>query len=161
MARHRVRLDHADDGTVAGKLYGPDRHSRNHPHHDAGTPPPDDMAPRRSTHIERVSPGEDPTDAINRLYSYGRHYPHSKPHDAPREPTLHSRPASPSHEDCYADYEPIKNSPVSPAPDESQPQFRDSKASTLNDAYGWVRGFGSESPYPKFDAGPSGHRYRK
>jgi hypothetical protein len=138
---------------------------RIHPdHHDHHGPPVhqdgDGERPLRS-HIERVLPGQDPTDAINRLYSYGRTYPRGEPPDAPREPTLHSRPASPSLEDCYADYSPLKNSPVSPAPDESQPQFRDEKASTLNDAYGWVRGFGKESPYPKFDAGPSGHRYSR
>jgi hypothetical protein len=138
---------------------------RIHPdHHDRHGPPVhqdgDGERPLRS-HIEKVRPGEDPTAAIESLYRYGRHYPRHQPHDAPREPTVHSRPGSPSHVDCYADYEPIKNSPVSPAPDESQPQFRDEKASTLNDAYGWPRGMGRESPHPKFDSGPSGHRYGK
>jgi hypothetical protein len=140
MAR-RIHPDHHD-------------HHRNVPVHQDG----DGERPLRS-HIERVQSGQDPTDAINRLYSFGRHHPYAKPHDAPRESTRHSRPTSPSHDDCYADYNPIKNSPVSPAPDESQPQFRDSKASTLNDSYGWVRGYGREAPYPKFDSGPSGHRY--
>ena len=133
----------------------PDHHGRHGPpvHQDG-----DGERPLRS-HIERVLPGQDPQPAINRLYSEGRHHPYAKPHDRPREVTLHSRPASPSHEDCFADYEPIKNSPVSPAPDESQPQFRDSKTSTHTDSYGWVRGMGDESPYPRFDSGPSGFRY--
>ena len=29
-----------------------------------------------------------------------------------------------------------------------------------NDASGWVRGMGSESPYPHFDSGPSGNRHK-
>ena len=142
MARRRIHPDH--------------QHHHDVPVHQDG----DGERPLRS-HIEKVQSGQDPTDAINRLYSFGRHHPHQKPHDAPREPTLHSRPASQSHEDCYADYSPIKNSPVSPAPDESLPQFRDEKASTYNDAYGWPRGMGSESPHPHFDHGPSGHRYSR
>ena len=103
MARHRVRLDHADDAGPAGKLYRPDRHAPDYgnPHHHHGPPPRNDgdIKPLRTEQgmpIERVMPGQDPTDAINRLYSYGRHYPHHEPHDAPRESTRHSRPASPS-----------------------------------------------------------------
>jgi hypothetical protein len=138
----------------------PDHHGRHGPpvHQDGDG---DDNHPRHRSHIERVLPGQDPTDAINRLYSYGRHHPRGKPHDAPRESTLHSRPSSPTHDDCYADYGPIKNSPVSNPLDESGPQFRDSKLSTHNDSYGWPRGMGSESPHPKFDSGPSGYRYDK
>jgi hypothetical protein len=134
-------------------------HPDHHHHHDVPVHQDGDGERKLRSHIERVLPGQDPQPAINRLYSEGRHHPYAKPHDAPRKPTEHSRPASPSHEDCFADYEPIKNSPVSPAPDESQPMFRDEKASTLNDSYGWVRGMGRESPYVKFDSGPSGFRY--
>jgi hypothetical protein len=133
-------------------------------HHDVPVRQDGDIKPLRTEQgmpIERLKPGGDPTSQIEKLYRYGRSYPDKPPHDRPRESTRHSRPASPSLEDCYADYSPIKNSPVSPAPDESQPQFRDEKASTHNDSYGWPRGYGPEAPHPKFDAGPSGHRYSR
>jgi hypothetical protein len=51
------------------------------------------MAPRnaradetpRLSHIEKLKPGDDPTDAINRLYSIGRRTYGQPMPDAPRE----------------------------------------------------------------------------
>ena len=43
--------------------------------------------------------------------------------------------------------------PVSPAPSEQAPQFKDEQCSDHVDADGWVRGKGKESPYPTFDHG--------
>jgi hypothetical protein len=136
---------------------------RIHPHHYGRHGPAphqdgDGERPLRS-HIGRVLPGQDPTDAINRIYSYGRHRPHHEPHDRAREQTSHYQSRQPTMDEYRADYGRIKTSPVSPAPDESQPQFKDSKIATHNDASGWVRGQGGESPYPTFDSGPSGFRY--
>jgi hypothetical protein len=43
--------------------------------------------------------------------------------------------------------------PVSPAPTEQPPQFKDEQSSDHVDSDGWVRGKGKESPYPTFDHG--------
>jgi hypothetical protein len=106
--------------------------------------------------------GDNVHRAVGDLYSYGRHYPHKPPHDY-EVPERTPRPGAPQpgFDEYRATYRQAKNSPVTPAPDESQPQFACEKASDLNDASGWVRGKGSEAPHPKFDSGPSGHRYRK
>jgi hypothetical protein len=135
----------ADDAKPAGKLYPQDRHAPRygHPHHDKGSAPRHDGdgdPPRRSTHIERLAPGDDPTDAINRLYSEGCHHPHKAPHDAPRERTRSTEPPQPGWDEYAATYRPAQNSPVSPAPDESAPQFKDDKVAGHDDASGWVRG---------------------
>jgi hypothetical protein len=109
----------------------------------------------------KLKPGSDPTDAINRLYAYGRTtYGQPNP-DQPRETTPKFKAPTPSRNDEHASYGLGRNSPVTPAPDESQPQFRDDKVGTHDDASGWVRGMGGQSPHPKFDSGPSGSRYRK
>jgi hypothetical protein len=104
----------------------------------------------------KLKPGTDPTDAINQLYGYGRTYPHGKPHDAPRETTPKYKAPTP-RDDGSGSYGSRKVSPVSPAPDESQCQFRDDKVATHDDASGWVRGYGK--PHPAFDSGGSGSRY--
>ena len=172
MARHRVRLDHADDATVAGKLYGPDRHAPDYgnPHHHHGPPPRNDgdIKPLRTEQgmpVERLKPGDDPTAAIEKLYRYGRHYPDKAPHDAAKERTHPPRDTFQPEDvpaernkghigvDVYDQRHPAYQKPQ--APESRQAPEYD------NDATGWVRGMGSESPYPKFDHGPSGHRYRK
>jgi hypothetical protein len=107
-----------------------------------------------------LKPGSDPTDAINRLYAAGRKTYGQPMPDAPRKTTPKYKVPSPSRDE-RASYAPGKNSPVTPAPTEWAPQFRDDKCSDYNDASGWVRGMGRQSPHPKFDAGPSGTRYRK
>src|SRR5438552_12268747 len=99
-----------------------------------------------------LKPGSDPTAAINRLYSEGRKIYGQQQPDVPRKTTPEYKAPSPSRDE-RASYAPEKNSPVTPAPDESAPQFRDDKCSDYNDASGWVRGMGSQSPHPYFDAG--------
>jgi hypothetical protein len=138
----------ADTGGPAGKLYPGDKFSRSHPHHGHMSPPRDDGAgikPLRNTEggpVERLKPGDDPRVAIGRLYREGRTYPHGKPHDYQARETVPKFRGT--------------------APDESQPQIANDQPVHLNDTReGWVRGMGSEAPYPKFDSGPSGNRYRK
>jgi hypothetical protein len=106
-----------------------------------------------------LKPGSDPTDAINRLYSAGRRTYGQRHPDAPRETTPEFKAPTP-RDDGSGSYALGKNSPVSPAPDESAPQFRDDKVVSHNDASGWVRGMGGQVPHPKFDSGPSGNRYK-
>jgi hypothetical protein len=96
--------------------------------------------------IERLKPGDDPTEAINRLYSYGRRTYGQPMPDAPRETTPKYKAPTPSRDE-RADYALGKNSPVTPAPAESDPQFRDDKTASHDDASGWVRGMGNQSPH--------------
>jgi hypothetical protein len=136
----------ADDAKASGKLYPSDKFSRSHPHHSHSPPPRDDgsrgLKSDQGTPIERLTPGADPRAAIGRLYTEGRTYPHGKPHEYVARETV------PKFKGI--------------APDESQPQFKEERAVHLNDTReAWQRGMGSESPYPRFDSGPSGHRYRK
>jgi hypothetical protein len=111
--------------------------------------------------IETLKPGDDPTAAVNKLYSYGRTTYGQKHPDTPRETTPKYKAQTPRDAGAPASYGVGKNSPVSPAPDEQSPQFRDDKHGKAydNDASGWVRGMGGQAPHPKFDSGPSGHRY--
>jgi hypothetical protein len=104
--------------------------------------------------------GSDPTAAINKLYSEGRRTYGQPMPDQPRKRTPEFKATTP-RDDGSGSYALGKNSPVSPAPSESECQFRDDKVATHNDASGWVRGMGGQSPHPKFDSGPSGSRYRK
>jgi hypothetical protein len=91
--------------------------------------------------IEDTRPGDNAWRSVGKLYEYGRVYPHGKPHDY-RTPQ-----ATP------------KSKPI--APDESQCQFNDDKTSNHVDVReAWTRGMGGQSPYPKFDSGKSGNRYR-
>jgi hypothetical protein len=110
-----------------------------------------------------LKPGSDPTDAINRLYADGRKtYGQPNP-DAPRVTTPKFTAPTP-RDDGSGSYALGKNSPVSPAPSESECQFRDDKVATHNDASGWVRGMGGQSPHPAFDrrvSGAADHKYRK
>jgi hypothetical protein len=140
----------ADSGTAIGKIYPQDKHSRGYPGHAQKAPaePWDGnsvIKPLRNTEggpIERLKPGDDPRAAIGRLYSEGRTYPHGKPHE------YRAREVTPKFKGI--------------APDQSQPEFKEERAVHLNNTReAWQRGMGSESPYPRFDSGPSGHRYDK
>jgi hypothetical protein len=115
------------------------------------------MARRNPTTLH---PGDDVHKAVGDLYSHKRIYPHGRPHDyaAPERTPRHQAP-QPDWSSERATYAIGKNSQVSPAPDESAPQFADDKTADHNDASGWVRGMGGQSPHPKFDSGPSGSRY--
>jgi hypothetical protein len=126
-----ARNERGSDATAARKL------ARSEPMSGRNTR--SDETPRLS-HIGRLKPGDDPTAAINRLYSEGRRtYGQPNP-DQPRERTPKFKGI---------------------APDESQLQF-DDKASNLNDTReAWCRGMGGQSPHPKFDSGPSGNRYSR
>jgi hypothetical protein len=86
-----------------------------------------------------------------------------RPHDYRKpERTPEYKAPTPSRDAYSASFDLGKNSPVTPAPDECYPQFRDDKASTCNDTKeGWCRGMGSQSPHPHFDSGPSGNRYSR
>ena len=107
-----------------------------------------------------IKPGDNVYEAIDSLYRFGRSYPHKPPHDyEPPERAPHPRPPQPSPDEYRATFRPATNSEVSPAPDESQCQFVSEKVATHNDASGWVRGQGGQSPHPKFDSGGSGFRY--
>jgi hypothetical protein len=120
--------------------------------------------------IGDLKPGDDVHKAVGDLYSYGRSYPYKPPHDY-RQPerTPDRRPPQPQPDEYAATFRPARNSNVSPAPDESQCQFASEKVATHNDAGGWVRGQGNQSPYPHFDnndgvvsgARYSGARHRK
>jgi hypothetical protein len=122
--------------------------------------------------IEDLKPGDDVHKAVAGLYEYKRAYPNGRPHDysyQARERTPHSQPPQPHPDEYAATFRPARNSNVSPAPDESQCQFVSEKVASHNDAGGWVRGQGNQSPYPNFDnndgvvsgARYSGTRYRK
>jgi hypothetical protein len=150
-----ARYERGNDATAARKL------TRSEPL--SGRNARADETPRRSSSIERLKPGDDPRPAIGRLYREGRTYPDKPPHDyEARERTPEYKVPQPGRNDEYASYKFGRNSPVTPAPDESQPQFQTDKAAHLNDTReGWQRGMGSQSPHPHFDSGPSGSRYRK
>jgi hypothetical protein len=110
--------------------------------------------------IETLREGDDAYRAVRNLYRYGRTYPDKPPHDAPRETTPKYRAGTCSPNDEPASYrQAIRKEAVTPALSEQPPQFPDDKhgAAYDNDASGWVRGMGGQSPHPKFDSGPS-HR---
>jgi hypothetical protein len=114
--------------------------------------------------IEKVGPGDNVYRAVGKLYEYGRSYPNGRPHDYKTPEKTPAFRAPTPRDDGSGSYALGKNSPVSPAPDESQPQFRDDKVATHNDASGWVRGVGGQSPHPHFDrrvSGVANHKYRK
>ena len=113
------------------------------------------------TPIEDVKAGDDPVKAIKRLYEFGRQYLHGKPHDyEPRGKMPKFKAPQPGWDTERATYsEPTRSSPVTPAPDESGPQFQNDKVATHNDASGsWVRG---HSLRLGFDHGASGSRYSR
>lgn len=97
-----------------------------------------------------LRPGEDPTDALSRIYGMGRSYPDGRPHDGPRAKSQPPQDGSPAGWEL--------------APEENSPavQHRESGHAPGydNDATGWVRGFGSKM-HPHFDSGGSGFRYGK
>jgi hypothetical protein len=68
-----ARYQPGSDATAARKL------ARSEPFSGRNTR--SDETPRRSS-IERLKPGDDPTNAINRIYSEGRRYPHHYYRDA-------------------------------------------------------------------------------
>lgn len=109
--------------------------------------------------IEDLKPGADVHRAIGSLYEYGRSYPTGKrPHDYPSAKGIpHPKPATPSRNDYAGGYHSVRNSPVSPAPDESANQFRDAKVASHNDVpvQDWTR----SGDHPFFDRGLSGARY--
>jgi hypothetical protein len=116
--------------------------------------------------IEDIKSGDDQVKAVKQLYEFGRKYPTGKkPHDyAAPERTPHHQSPQPDWSSERATYELGRNSPVTPAPDESQCQFADDKTADHVDASGWVRGMGGQSPHPHFDrrvSGVSDHKYRK
>lgn len=82
-------------------------------------------------------------DSVDGIYRFGRSYPHGRPpHDLPVK---------------------VKARDYGEA-DASQQKVQDPEAmhgpGYDNDAGGWVRGMGKQSPHPAFDAGPSGSRYK-
>jgi hypothetical protein len=136
----------ADDAKAAGKLYPGDRHAAGygHHHHDKG------HAIRNDGDIERGLPSTEGTPivrnppdaaaAINKLYSDGRR--------------VYGQP----NPDARRDERTPKFGGI--APDQSQPQDRESRTSDHVDTKeAWVRGYGSQSPHPAFDSGPSGSRF--
>jgi hypothetical protein len=114
--------------------------------------------PRRL--VTELKEGDDVHKAVRDLYSYRRTYPHNPPHDyrQPEREPQHQAP-QPGFDEYRATYRQAKNSPVTPAPDESQCQFPSEKIASHNDAGGWVRGMGNQSPHPFFDSGLSGARH--
>jgi hypothetical protein len=116
--------------------------------------------PRRSS-IEKLRPGSDPSQAIADLYAVGRKVYGRNPDARRDERTPQYRTPTPSRDAYSASYGVIKDSPVTPAPDEQTPQFRDDKCAGYNDVReAWTRGMANEQ-HPFFDRGGSGDRYRK
>jgi hypothetical protein len=160
-----------DDASPAGKLYPQDRHAAGygHPHHDKGRAVRNDgdikpLRTEQGMRIERLRPGDDPTAAINKLYSEGR-TTYGQPHpDTPRESAPKYKVPTRSPNDEPASYrQAIRSEAMTPVLSEQAPQFPGDKHGVRydNDASGWVRGQGGQSPHPKFDSGPSGHRYER
>jgi hypothetical protein len=116
--------------------------------------------PRRL--VTELKEGDDVHKAVGDLYHYKRIYPHKPPHDyQPQERKPHPEPPAPGWGEYRARYGPARGSDVSPAPSEQACQFPSEKvADHVDVGRQWTRGYG-ESPYPHFDSGPSGHRYRK
>lgn len=98
-----------------------------------------------------LRPGEDPTDALSRIYAMGRSYPHQPPHDAPRAKSQSPQDGSPAGWELA----PKENSPAVQARESGHAPGYDNDAPTS-----WLRGYGKEQ-HPFFDSGPSGNRYRK
>ncbi len=113
--------------------------------------------------IERLRRGSDPTNSLREFYGEHRRYPRGRPHDAPRERTPGYATPVPTDGEHAHFGQATRPEHVTPAFDEQAPQFASDKhgATYDNDADGWVRGMGGESPHPHFDHGPSGYRYRK
>jgi hypothetical protein len=165
MGIRRVRP--GDDSKAIGKIYPQDRHAHGygHPHHDKGHAIRNDGDIERGLRSEQGmkiarNAGPPSPDEVNRMYTDRRRIHGSNP-DARRNVEVPEYIApSPPRSAYSASYDLVKGSPVTPAPSEAAPQFRDDKSADLNDVReAWVRGMGSESPHPKFDSGPSGHRY--
>ena len=98
-----------------------------------------------------LRPGEDPTDALNRIYGMGRSYPDGRPHDAPRaksQPPQDSAPAG-WETDAKGNSPAIQDRNSGPA----DPNFNDARRD-------WLLGYGKQQ-HPFFDSGPSGNRYKK
>jgi hypothetical protein len=101
--------------------------------------------------IEDLKPGDDVHRAIKSLYEYGRSYPHGGNHDYPPAKAVpYPKQPRPARDDEPASYGVGRASPVSPAPDESGPQFRDEKVGDHNDVpvSDWTR----SGTYPHFDS---------
>jgi len=77
---------------------------------------------------------------VNDHYSYGRAYPHGKPHDA--------------------EYPKVKVSDYGKPADESQPQDHESQVASHDDVgRNWTNGYGS--PHPHFDHSPPRSKLRR
>ncbi len=139
-----ARYQPGNDATAARKL------ARSEPLSGRNTR--SDETPRLS-HLDRLgqAPGSDPSKAIAELYARGRKVYGTNP-DARTDARTPERPApQPDWSSEKATYAIGRNSPVSPAPDESQPQFADDKTADHVDVReGWTRGYGS--PHPFFDS---------
>jgi hypothetical protein len=112
--------------------------------------------------IEDFKQGDDVHKALADLYEHKRVYPYGRPHDYPSAKAVpYPRPSRPTRQDEFASYVPDRNSPVSPAPDESAVQFRNDKVADHVDVpvSDWTRG--GDCSHPHFDHGKSGDRYRK
>jgi hypothetical protein len=147
-----ARYERGNDATAARKL------TRSEPL--SGRNARADETPRRSS-IERLTPGSDPSQAIANLYAVGRKIYGRNPDARRDERTPQYRVPTPPRDAYSASYGTIKDSPVTPAPAEDQPQFRDDKCANYNDTReAWCRGMANEQ-HPFFDSGKSGDRYRK
>ena len=98
-----ARFERGNDATAARKL------ARSEPL--SGRNSRSDVTPRLS-HIEKLKPGDDPTDAINRLYSVGRRTYGQPMPDAPRERTPHHQAPQPDWSSERATYAIGKNADV-------------------------------------------------
>ena len=120
------------------------------------------MATKRGPQQQHDITGADVYEILKDGFEYGRALPYGRnayDYNAPaRAPT--SRPPTPGHGEYRATYQEAKNSPVSPAPDESAVQFVSEKVADHNDTKeSWPRGFSPPPHLDNRDGIVSGYRY--
>ena len=116
---------------------------------------------RRGPQAQRDITGADVYEILKDAYTYGRVGGSARDYTRPQRAPV-SKPPQPGRDEYAGTFQGARNSHVSPAPDESAPQFPCEKVADHNDTReAWLRGMGNQAPHPHFDSGPSGHTYRR
>ena len=114
---------------------------------------------RRGPQAQRDITRADVYEILKDAYTYGRVGGSARDYTRPQQAPV-SKPPTPVFDEYRATYQEAKNSPVSPAPDESAVQFVSEKVADHNDTKeSWPRGFSPPPHLDNRDGIVSGYRY--